>query len=751
MGTKAFLSLISLLILSWASAADDVQERVQRTAFILNVTIQEYKEGVEAGEIVNSIEYEEALSFFNEAGKQFESLKNTVSLDPAVQSDLDQRLQLLSQWIQERADEGMLASFSAQWGEDLAKAFKVGLNLLPKGKPSISSGAKLYQEKCSLCHGSMGGGDGPAAAGLEPKPAHFNDPERMGNRSPQDLFQIITVGIKGTSMVAWENQLSEVERWDLASILHLFLGSPDILARGEKVHPSLKDQLPSSFQDWQQLLQWSDDEFVIQFNEQIPNHSYTTEDLRALALYLRSQTLSGEGFLKESSGVDGVESTLTTVRQTLGAALDRYRQRDIDEAKSLALDAYLHFEAVESKLRVKDPELASELEMKFSEIQIGISDRRPWDEIDEKGDEIFHGLNATQQILSEKSSPSILFVQSLSIIVREGFEAMLIIAALIAFLLRLQHKDKLRFVYWGTGIGVLASFLTAWLLQGLFTISPANQEVLEGMTMLVAVAVLFYVSHWILAKAEVEKWQEFIQKRTQSALKTGSGIALGFVAFLAVYREGFETVLFYNALFGFAENGTFPVVSGFGVGLLVLLALFLLFYRFQVKIPLREFFLVTSFILYFLAFVFMGRGLHELQEAGWLAARGIPGVPAIPFLGLYPTFETVLGQSLLLFALLLGVLYVFVIQPGGERKKLLQQTRHIEKDMMTLHAMQEEISRRVEQYQKIAAVPPDILKELQDLDTKIHELMDHASHLESELLDYFEELGAKTWGAIHRK
>jgi high-affinity iron transporter len=163
------------------------------------------------------------------------------------------------------------------------------------------------------------------------------------------------------------------------------------------------------------------------------------------------------------------------------------------------------------------------------------------------------------------------------------------------------------------------------------------------------------VSYWLISRVEAAKWQQFIREKVTNALEHGGGRALAFVAFLAVYREGAETALFYQALFNEGTHVVLPITLGILVGFAALGVIFTLFYRYGVKIPLRPFFSVTSVLLYYMAFVFTGTAIRELQEGNAVSITLIRGFPTIPAIGLYPTWETVLAQMLLL------ALFVFAV------------------------------------------------------------------------------------------
>jgi high-affinity iron transporter len=181
--------------------------------------------------------------------------------------------------------------------------------------------------------------------------------------------------------------------------------------------------------------------------------------------------------------------------------------------------------------------------------------------------------------------------------------------------------------------------------------------------MLVATAMLFYVSYWLLSKMEVAKWNRFVKGRVQDAVSSGSALALASVAFLAVYREGFETVLFYKALFLTGAGAVLPVFLGMALGGAILAVVYVAINRWGVKIPLRPFFGVTSAFLYYMAFVFAGKGIAELQEGAVVGTTVLPWAPRIPALGIYPTVESLALQGVLVLLLGAGLVWTFAVEP----------------------------------------------------------------------------------------
>lgn len=249
-------------------------------------------------------------------------------------------------------------------------------------------------------------------------------------------------------------------------------------------------------------------------------------------------------------------------------------------------------------------------------------------------------------------------IQSFLVIVREGFEAILIVGAVVALLIKTGNRDRVKPIWAGVVLAVAASLVLGLAFSATLAASPAAAEITEGVTMLLAAAVMFFVSYWLISKIESAKWRQFIQSQVSRALRKGGGGALALVAFLAVFREGAETVLFYQAMYLNAPGAAAEITAGFVAGVAVLAVIFALFYKFGVKIPLRPFFAVTSVLLYYMAFVFAGKGIHELQEGHVLPETAL-AISKIKFLGIYPTVETITAQAILLLLFAVAIVKTF--------------------------------------------------------------------------------------------
>ncbi len=257
-------------------------------------------------------------------------------------------------------------------------------------------------------------------------------------------------------------------------------------------------------------------------------------------------------------------------------------------------------------------------------------------------------------ISNENASFWEIVVQSLLILLREGVEALLVIAALIAYLRKAGAADKVVYIWAGTGAALVASVITAWVLQGLIANSGAARETLEGMTMIVAAVLLSYVSVWLFARREMQQWQGFISDKMGDAVSSGSLWAIVSVAFFAVYREGAETILFYQALISDAEGAYDAIASGFGLALIGLLVIYVMIFQLSVRLPLKQFFTGTAGLLFALSVIFAGKATLELQVSGWMSNTWLEGFPTISWLGVFPSIESLLTQGLMIVLPIIG-------------------------------------------------------------------------------------------------
>jgi high-affinity iron transporter len=293
---------------------------------------------------------------------------------------------------------------------------------------------------------------------------------------------------------------------------------------------------------------------------------------------------------------------------------------------------------------------AAQVEYQFSAIKKAINKQSSREEVTAALDTLTTWLREDAAELDGREESAILvFLSSLLIIVREGFEAIIIVGAIIAYLLKSGNKKSTPPVYWGSVVALGVSVVMAWILNRITSVAGGqNQEIIEGATMLLAVVVLFYVSNWMVSKAEAEAWAGYIEGKVQSSISRGSMFSLAFAAFLAVFREGAETILFYQALLASTESYINMIWLGLGVGVVALVIIYILIRVLSIRLPLKPFFLGTSVLLFIMSITFVGNGIKELQEGNVIGVTPVSGVASVDILGIFPTLETLIPQVVLL-------------------------------------------------------------------------------------------------------
>jgi high-affinity iron transporter len=614
------------------AAPTDPAPLVRRVAATAQLAAQEYRLGVAGGRVVLQPEVDEAALFLQESRRSAAALPNRVATDAIAK--LDSIIAL----VKRTGSPDSVDLHVSRLTTALASRLGVALDDLPADTPSLARGAEVYAANCSSCHGAQGKGDGPAAIGLDPTPTNLSETAALEDQSPLDYYRRITIGVVGTAMPSFENRLPAQDRWAAAlyaSLLRL---------------PPPSGEVPPTLASFAVTGRMSDADLL----KAVRAIDKSPANLSRIAAIRSAQP--------DASAVVTAQ-VFDRVRSQLDSAYMLARSGD-PSASTAAFDAYMTFEQVERGVRAKNPTLAAELERDFASLRAAVGNTMDAKRLQEIRQQLDIGLERAEVTARDSLSPANLALQSFIIILREGLEAILIVGALMTFLVKMGASHRKRDINLGVGAALGASVATAVAIEPVFHLSPARQEMLEGVTMVGAAIVLFYVSYWLLSKMEVVKWNHFVKSKVNDALTSGSSLALASAAFLAVYREGFETVLFYKALFltGGDHSGV-PITVGILAGAAVLVAVYVAISRFGVRLPLKPFFAVTSAFLYYMAFVFAGKGVAELQAGGLLPTTVVSWVPRLPALGIYPTLESSLAQAVLLALLLLALIWTFLIAP----------------------------------------------------------------------------------------
>jgi high-affinity iron transporter len=390
----------------------------------------------------------------------------------------------------------------------------------------------------------------------------------------------------------------------------------------------------------------------------------------------------------------GVRNEIDFIRATLQTMLSQYKEKNYQAAFTSARTAYLDsYEYVEIPLRAIDPDFTLEVELQFAELRNLINQKADYDKVEGATISVRRSLDESERLVTGTGqlAPTIAFGSSFAVIFREGLESVLILGAIVTYLEASRNTRFKPYVYYGIVIAIGATAVTWLVASYLIKISGTNRELIEAIAALSATAVLFYVSFWILNKIEHKKWMEFVKAKVWQASTTGGVAVFVLLSFFTVYREGFETVLFYEAMFGFAKYMELYVGLGFVAGLAVLLAVYYATRKIGKRLPLKMLFGLTMGVGAYLSIAFLGNAIRELQTLDIVPFTSLLGI--IPRLeinmakmtGIYPTLESVIGQILLLAVYLAAASYVLIIRPKHEEKIASMRKSRREVDEFETH------------------------------------------------------------------
>jgi len=377
----------------------------------------------------------------------------------------------------------------------------------------------------------------------------------------------------------------------------------------------------------------------------------------------------------QTSRDDAIEQ-LHKVRVSVDLTLSLIKQGRAEEAFDAAAGGYLnHFEVVEVPLRIIDNDLTIDTEGRFADIRQLIRDDAPVEDVRARLVELRGALDTIERKLTATgaAAPALIFTQSFLIIFREGFEVVLLVSILLGYLEAARSTSYMKPVLLGIGLACLATILTVVVMRVVFESLPFSMEVLEGITALVAVIMLFYVSFWLVARMEHKRWMEFVRARLWSAVSLGSATSLVLVGFTAVYREGFETALFYQALWSFGSGLEGWVIAGLFAGLAALAVVAVIMFRLGRRVPIKRFMSIAVVCVMVTSIAFLGNAVQALQAGDLIAYHRLDNWPHPPIFisqvtGYWPTLQSVIAQMALAIVYLIGGVYTFVIKPRRQRR-----------------------------------------------------------------------------------
>lgn len=616
--------MVMLLVSSLGLKAND--ENARMMVHLLDYIAVDYSMAVENGTVINSAEYSEMEEFVN-------TIENMGQDAPAgVKSDI----KLLKKLILDKASRDKVSSVSNSIKQKIISSYH--MEIAPKRWPNLDNGRELYALHCKSCHGENGEGNGVLAQGLEPAPTNFHDPDKANGLSPFQAYNTIRLGVDNTAMRAFD-ELNDDEVWDLAFYA---LSLPHT-----SKHIDIDKQEIEFDINLEKLASMS--------NEEISNQYGIGEDqpsiIPALRLFPREISERSEG--------DYLQKAITLLKEAELA----YADGDIRKARTLALTAYLEgVEPVEVQLRANDASFSAKLEGQLAKVRSAIEGGKDVALISAEVETSISMIREAKEKLKDKTFTAWLaFLLSASIILREGLEAFLVVITILSILRAINLPKAKVYIHIGWLSAILVGFLM-WLAAGsLFKFSGSQRELMEGLVALFAVGVLLYVGFWMHSKSEAGKWQAYVKSKIQNLARTENMVGLAFLSFLVVFREAFESVLFLSALsieVGEAQQAAFGGGIIFAFAMLGVISVLLM--RFSKKLPIAKLFKYSALLISGLAIILTGKGLNAIQEAGNISISVLPVDFRVDTLGIYPTWETLIGQLAIL-------ILVFILWNIGNR------------------------------------------------------------------------------------
>lgn len=584
-GERTALVLGMWLMLATTAAASTAPD-VRRVLHLLQYVASDYPGALESG---SKDELEEQLLFLREARTQFLELPAHPERTP-----IEVAIAEVRRMVEGRQSAAVVTQRLSEVVQRISRIHPSAVR--PPAAVSRARGRELYAKACASCHGLDGRAAVPVAAEMEPKPSRFTDPETMSKLTPLRVFDTVTFGVTGTPMPSFGDVLTERERWELA--FHVFTLRTD---------PELPEAVPSSVPSASELAGMSDaalEDHLKGRGVPVAHVAGARQAVRSTWTYRPAQ-----------------ESGIGRAREHLRVTQARAAAGDIGGATAAALDAYLDgFESVELLLKAADPELMGRIEAAMQRLPRDLRAGAPRAEVEGQIASIEALLERANTVLAGRREDASWFPFSASflIMVREGLEAILVLAMLVTVLRKLGGHGDVRLVLHGTVAALVAGVALWFAAQHVFALGVAKREALEGGTTLLAAALLYWASLWMLSRLETRRWLALIQQQLSGSITAGSRGGVVALSFLAVFREVVETVLFYQALAAQYPGGGVRILQGTLAAVVVLIAVAVLIFRLGVKLPLTAFFAASSVGMLALATYMAGEGFLDLRAAGWL-------------------------------------------------------------------------------------------------------------------------------------
>lgn len=571
------------------------------------------------------------------------------------------------------------------------------LDIYPKNPISLKSGREVYLYNCAVCHGDKGDGNGPASKTLNPKPTNFLERYDL---SPLRIWTILNVGL--VNMPSFNN-LSDDEKWNVAFyVLSLKYQN----AQKKKVNNKFDLKLISKLSD-----------------EDLKEMGYKNDEIA----YIRTNI---ENLIEKKDHFYEILGSLDLIKNL-------YQKEEYEKAYSLSVDLYFNdFEPIEKNLFAKDFEFTSKLEQKFTQLRGIVKQKNKEKEVENLILNIKNDLEKARAILEGKAfSGNWALFNSFTIIFREGLEVAILFGIILSIVKLSENALAITISYLGIISAIFLGIITWIISQFIISISTLQREMLEGIVSLLAAIVLFQVSYWLISKSENKIWIGYIKEKLKSSLNKSNLFFIFSLSFLAGYREAFETVLFYQAMIiNTPKTDLNYVIFGFLLGLITIIIISYGILKLQLKLPLNLIFPITSTLLYILSFIFTGQAIRSFQEANLISTTSLNFLPTIDFLGIYPTIETTLAQSIFIILVILAI--IIVKKEKKKREKLLSEIEIAEKEILNIIKSISDAKDRICKYQ-------NLIVNVVEVSDKLKNALVHIQNLESALKEIQNDITLK--------
>jgi high-affinity iron transporter len=620
-----------------------VSEQVRRLAAILDYIAADYPGAVDDGVVVVQFEYDEQLAFLTDADSLAASLPRPVDASVDVAADLAAVRALVT----EIAPAGEVSAAARAARRRALDAY--GVVLAPTVSPSLERGRELYAENCTACHGATGGGDGIRAAELDPRPRSLLDPEVMADMTPARAFSALTDGLDGTGMASY-GLLPASDRWSLAFFVPTLRHDADAVARGKQAYERSDRAIAATST---RLAGASDGDILAAM-------AGAGLDARA--------AMDALAYLRGDAAFRATGAPFDATRKRIASGVAAYEAGDSAAAVGEFNSAYLDgFEPHEAALSATDAQLVASIEGAFLDVRRAIEAGEGASEVHQHALRIGVLLDSAEERLAGGGA-GVAFASAFVIILREGLEGALLILLLLGWA-RQSGADAgdQRAVHAGW-VGAVAVGAVTWIAAGslIAHIGGARREMIEGVVALLAAVVLLAASHFVLARLDARRRVAALRDRLSAAVSTPRRRwVLASLAFVAVYREAFEVVLFLQALMldGSASAGV--VLGGAASAAALLVVLVILLRRIGNRLKPGPLLTVAGTLLCVLAVVLAGKGIRSLQEAGAVPIDPL-ALPRLDWVGLYPTLQTVGAQLVVLVAFAAIAAYAVLYNKGAQ-------------------------------------------------------------------------------------